>query len=338
MERKENVVMPDTKVSNHRIERSESMKRNTSNYLWGGILILVGIFLAGRALDLFQFTIFFDGWWTLFIIIPCFIGLFSNGGDKSSNLIGLCLGVFLLLSSQGIIKWSMFGPLFLASVLVCIGFKMLVPSRKSKFEETNYKTYESQSNQGNSTNNFTGGNSTTQDGSNASDNTQQNSNSSDNAQQGSNAQNSYNSSNGSSYSYSYSYQKSSNSNNGYQNNYQNTYQGNGTNAPFACTAVLSGRDVRFDNEVFHGAVLSAVLGGIEMDLRNAIIRENVVIEAKTVLGGIDIFVPNYVRVVVNCTPILGGVDNRTITPYGADEKTITIYLNATCVLGGIDVK
>jgi predicted membrane protein len=75
-----------------------------------------------------------------------------------------------------------------------------------------------------------------------------------------------------------------------------------------------------------------------MDLRNAIIRENVVIEAKTVLGGIDIFVPNYVRVVVNCTPILGGVDNRTITPYGADEKTITIYLNATCVLGGIDVK
>ena len=75
-----------------------------------------------------------------------------------------------------------------------------------------------------------------------------------------------------------------------------------------------------------------------MDLRNAIIRENVVIEAKAVLGGIDIFVPNYVRVVVNCTPILGGVDNRTITPYGADEKTITIYLNATCVLGGIDVK
>ena len=330
MERKENVVMSGTKVSNHRIERSESMKRNTSNYLWGGILILVGIFLAGRALDLFEFTIFFKGWWSLFIIIPCFIGLFSNGGEKSSNLIGLCLGVFLLLSSQGIIKWSMFAPLFFASILVCIGFKMLLPGRK-KFEQTNYKTYESQSNQGNTSNNSTGGNSTVQNGSDANDNMRKDSTSSDNAQPNSNTH-------GSSHSYSYSYQKSSNTNSGYQNNYQNTYQGNGSTAPFACTAVLSGRDVRFDNEVFHGAVLSAVLGGIEVDLRNAIIRENVVIEAKTVLGGIDIFVPNYVRVVVNCTPILGGVDNRTITPFGADEKTITIYLNATCVLGGIDVK
>lgn len=309
------------------------MKKNTSSYLWGGILILVGIFLAGRALDLFDFTIFFDGWWTLFIIIPCFIGLFSNG-EKSSNLIGLSLGVFLLLSSQEIIKWSMFGPLFLASVLVCIGFKMLLPNQKNKFEETNYKTYESQSNQGNTANNYTGSNSATEDSSNANSNAGQ-SNSTDNGQSSSNAQSS-------SQSYSYSYQKSTNTNGGYQNNYQNTYQNtyqrNGSNTPFACTAVLSGRDIRFDNEVFHGAVLSAVLGGIEMDLRNAIIRENVVIEAKTVLGGIDIFVPNYVRVVVNCTPILGGVDNRTITPFGADEKTITIYLNATCVLGGIDVK
>ena len=85
-------------------------------------------------------------------------------------------------------------------------------------------------------------------------------------------------------------------------------------------------------------MLSAVLGGIEIDLRNAIIRENVVIEAKAIMGGIDIYVPNYVRVVVNCTPILGGVDNKTVTPMGANEQTITIYLNATCVLGGIDVK
>lgn len=297
------------------------MKKNTSNYLWGGLLILIGIFLAGRAVDLFEFTIFFDGWWSLFIIIPCFIGLFSNGGDKTSNLIGLCIGVFLLLSAQDIIKWSMFAPLCAAAVLVLIGLKMLIPSNKANYSDSNYKTYENQNSQNNATNNFTN-DTTNKNEDTSSQNTSQNYSSGNNQSTNNQYQNTY----------------QNNYQGAYQNTYQNAYQGSGSNRPFACTAVLSGRDVRFDNEVFQGAMLSAVLGGIEMDLRNAIIRENVVIEAKTVLGGIDIFVPNYVRVVVNCTPILGGVDNKTITPFGADEKTITIYLNATCVLGGIDVK
>jgi predicted membrane protein len=303
------------------------MKKNTSNYLWGGILILVGIFLAGRAIDLFEFNIFFDGWWSLFIIVPCFIGLFANGGEKASSMIGLCIGVFLLLSAQEIIKWSMFAPLCLAAILVLVGVKMLVPSKKSNNDSTNYKTYEYQTKQDDTINNFKGESKTSQDNANSQDTTQNNSGA---YQKSTNTNGGYHGSNQNSYQSSYQ--------NTYQNSYQNTYQSTGASQPFACTAVLSGRDVRFDNEVFQGAVLSAVLGGIEMDLRNAIIRENVVIEAKTVLGGIDIFVPNYVRVVVNCTPILGGVDNKTITPFGADEKTITIYLNATCVLGGIDVK
>jgi hypothetical protein len=220
----------------------------------------------------------------------------------------------------------MFAPLCLATILVLVGIKMLVPSKKSNNDSTNYKTYEYHGKQDDTINNFKGDNK--EQNNSSSQGTAQNDSSA--YQKGTNTNGGYQGSNQNSYQSSYQ--------NTYQNSYQNTYQGTGANQPFACTAILSGRDVRFDNEVFQGAVLSAVLGGIEMDLRNAIIRENVVIEAKAVLGGIDIFVPNYVRVVVNCTPILGGVDNKTITPFGADEKTITIYLNATCVLGGIDVK
>ncbi len=286
------------------------MKKNTSNYLLGGILVLIGIFLAGRALDLFTFNIFFDGWWTLFIIVPSFIGLFGNSKEKTGYLIPLSIGILLLLSMQNIVRWRMFGPLCGAAVLIIIGFKMLLPKKQEKYDDVNFKTYENTTNQED--------------------------------YQGFNQQNytQNNTQNSTGYSYSYTdqengnpFEKNTNSNS--QQSYQGTRQSGG---PFACTAVLCGRDLRFDSEVFTGAMLSAVLGGIELDLRNAIIRENVVIEAKTVLGGIDIYVPNYVRVVVNCTPILGGVDNKTITPMGADEKTITIYLNATCVLGGIDVK
>ncbi|ABX40809.1 LiaF transmembrane domain-containing protein [Lachnoclostridium phytofermentans] len=286
------------------------MKKNHSSYIWGGLLVLFGVLLAARAVDIFTFDIFFDGWWTLFLIIPCFISLFNHGGDKTANLIGLSIGIFMLLSAQGFITWRMFGPLCFAAILVFIGLNMIMPKkhRDQDYSSQNYKTYQ---------------------GSGSTDQTydrtytyEQNFDGTENGQQSGN----------------YGSTQNTGGSNDANSGYQNTYQGARQSGQFACTAVLSGRELRFDNEVFQGAMLSALLGGIELDLRNAIIRENVVIECKTILGGIDIYVPSYVRVVVNCNPILGGVDNKTITPLGANEQTITIYLNATCVLGGIDVK
>ncbi len=287
------------------------MKKNYSSFIWGGLLILFGMLLAGKALNLFTFDIFFDGWWTLFLIIPCFIGLFNHTGDKTSYLIGLAIGIFMLLSAQGFITWSMFGPLCLAAILVFIGLNMILPKKQKdqNYTSENYKTYQ---NSGSTDQTY--------------DRTytyEQNFDGTENGQQTSG-------SNGFT-------QNTAGANNA-KSEQQNTYQGARGNGQLVCSAILSGRDLRFDNEVFQGAMLSALLGGIELDLRNAIIRENVVIECKTVLGGIDIYVPSYVRVVVNCNPILGGVENKTITPLGANEQTITIYLNATCILGGIDVK
>lgn len=289
------------------------MKKNHSSYIWGGLLVLFGILLAGNALDLFHFNIFFDGWWTLFIIIPCFIGLFNHGNDKTSNMIGLAIGIFLLLVAQDFITWRMFGPLSLAVILVFIGLSMILPKKNKNqdYSSQNYKTYQSSGNT-----DQTYERTYTYDSSRSTENGQESSGSNGFTQNADGASNFHDANSG----------------------YQNTYQGARQNGQFACSAILSGRELRFDNEVFQGAMLSALLGGIELDLRNAIIRENVVIECKTVLGGIDIYVPSYVRVVVNCNPILGGVDNKTITPLGANEQTITIYLNATCVLGGIDVK
>lgn len=292
------------------------MKKNTSSYIWGGILILVGLFLAGKAFGFFSgFELFFDGWWSLFIIVPCFIGLFSSSGEKTSYLIGLCLGGFLLLAAQDVIKWRMLFPLCLAVILVIIGVRLIFPKKNKTYSNNyynsnDYKTYQSSD--------MNHGDSTAQDNA--------------TKQEDASYQN-----NSSTYSYTYTSgnqsNNSSNTNSGYQ-----SYQGARQPEQCVCTALLSGRELRFDNQVFQGAMLSAVLGGIDLDLRNAIIRENVVIEAKAILGGIDICVPNYARVIVNCNPILGGVDNKTITPMGANEQTITIYLNATCVLGGIDVK
>ena len=52
--------------------------KNFGNILWGIVLIIIGLIVGGNALGITNIDIFFDGWWTLFIIIPCFIGLFKE--------------------------------------------------------------------------------------------------------------------------------------------------------------------------------------------------------------------------------------------------------------------
>ena len=52
--------------------------KKIGNKLWGILLIVLGVIFGGNATGLFNINIFFDGWWTLFIIIPCFISLFTE--------------------------------------------------------------------------------------------------------------------------------------------------------------------------------------------------------------------------------------------------------------------
>lgn len=112
--------------------------------IWGVVLVIVGVLLGLNAFNLFDFDIFFDGWWTLFIIIPSFIGLFTDN-DKTGSIIGMIIGVLLLLACQDIIDWSIVGKLILPIIIVMIGlsllFKNMICTKISKsIEDINSKT------------------------------------------------------------------------------------------------------------------------------------------------------------------------------------------------------
>ena len=94
------------------------------NVLWGIILIIIGLIIGGNALGITSIDIFFDGWWTLFIIVPCFIGLFKDN-DKMWNLIGLLVGVALLLGCQNIIDFDLIWKLAFPTILVIIGLSII---------------------------------------------------------------------------------------------------------------------------------------------------------------------------------------------------------------------
>ena len=98
--------------------------KNFGNVLWGIVLIVVGLIFGGNALGITNINIFFDGWWTLFIILPCFIGLFKDN-EKTASIIGLIVGVALLLACQNIISFDIIWKLAFPTILVVLGLSMI---------------------------------------------------------------------------------------------------------------------------------------------------------------------------------------------------------------------
>ena len=100
-------------------------------------------------------------------------------------------------------------------------------------------------------------------------------------------------------------------------------------------AIFSAQNIQI-NEFFSGAEVTAVFGGVDLDLRGAIIREDIVINATAVFGGVDLYLPANVKVKTSSLPIFGGLGNKVRA--SEDVNAPTVYLNATCIFGGVDAK
>lgn len=225
---------------------------NFKNIIWGIVLVTIGIIFGLNELNITNINIFFDGWWTLFIIIPCFIGLFKEN-EKTGNFIGLLIGVALLLACQNIIDFHLIWKLAFPTILVIIGVSLIFKDTiggkvNSEIKKLNEKR---------------------------------------------------------------------NGENGY-------------------CATFAGQNVNFDGQNFTGADLTAVFGGLKCDLRNAIIDSDVVINASSTFGGIEIYVPSNVKIKIKSTSLFGGVSNKANTK--TDENSHTIYINGTAVFGGVEIK
>lgn len=226
--------------------------KKISKILWGAVLIAIGVIFSLNAFGITDIKVFFDGWWTLFIIVPCFIGIFTDR-EKTGNIIGLLIGLFLLLCCQNVLSFGMLWKLAIPAVIVIIGLKLILGGL---FGDRAVKMI-SESRQ------------------------------------------------------------------------------NGDNIKIGC-ATFSGQDMNFDGEVFSGAELTAVFGGVECDLRTAIIKKDCAITTSAIFGGIDIYVPDYVNVKINSNSIFGGVSGKNKRP--PIQGGVTLYINATCIFGGIDIK
>ena len=101
-------------------------------------------------------------------------------------------------------------------------------------------------------------------------------------------------------------------------------------------ATFGEQNLNFDKEEFTGCDLNAIFGGVKCDLREAEFKDDVLITASAIFGGITIYVPEDVNVKINSTPIFGGTsdERRKKTKDGKH----TLYIKSTCMFGGVDIK
>ena len=99
--------------------------------VFGVILIIVGVILGLNWFGITNINLFFNGWWTLIIIIPSIITLIA-GKNKIDGVIGLVIGVVLLLICQKIVDFETIIKIAIPLVIVGIGVDILVKSISNK--------------------------------------------------------------------------------------------------------------------------------------------------------------------------------------------------------------
>lgn len=104
--------------------------------------------------------------------------------------------------------------------------------------------------------------------------------------------------------------------------------------------VFSGGERQIVSQNFQGGKVSAVFGGIELDLTKAKLAPGRnELELACVFGGATIIVPEEWHVTIEVTPILGGFsDSRRIAPGRTYDMVSQLVLKGAVVFGGGEVK
>jgi hypothetical protein len=106
-------------------------------------------------------------------------------------------------------------------------------------------------------------------------------------------------------------------------------------ATFSDLAIMSGIKRRNLSEDFKGGEATAVMGGVDIDLRDARMeRGEAVLDVSSIMGGVKIRIPENWTVVSEVDSVMGGFKDNTRHPPSDDHRLV---LKGTVVMGGIEI-
>ncbi len=101
-------------------------------------------------------------------------------------------------------------------------------------------------------------------------------------------------------------------------------------------AILGGFERATNSPHFKGGDLTAIMGGCEIDLRQASLRAPASIDVFAMWGGINVRVPEDWTVELRGMALLGGFVDKTRQPAVATEKRLVI--RGVAFMGGVEIK
>lgn len=110
----------------------------------------------------------------------------------------------------------------------------------------------------------------------------------------------------------------------------------GSNDVDDISVIFSGSESKNKSANYQGGRITAIFGGAVLDLRDAKIQKEAVLDVFTVCGGVEIRVPRDWKVISKAAPIAGGVENRS--EGNEDHKGPVLIVTGTVALGGVEIK
>lgn len=107
-------------------------------------------------------------------------------------------------------------------------------------------------------------------------------------------------------------------------------------------AVLGGVNAASNSVNFRGGDITAIFGGVDLDLRDSRIKDPPAkIHIITMFGGVDIKVPEEWRIKMEVLPVLGGADDERPRSYArkeTDEENPDLIVTGFVAFGGFSIK
>lgn len=104
------------------------------------------------------------------------------------------------------------------------------------------------------------------------------------------------------------------------------------------TSVFGGTKKNILSKNFKGGEIVNIFGGTELNLSQADITEEAVIEMTTIFGGTKLIIPSNWTVKSDAAVIFGGIEDKRPVSSVEESNHRTLKIKGTVIFGGIDIK
>lgn len=101
------------------------------------------------------------------------------------------------------------------------------------------------------------------------------------------------------------------------------------------TAIMGESKNSITAQNFRIGDITAIMGAVELDFRQANIVDQAVLDITSIMGGVVLIVPREWVVVNQTTAIIGGTEDKSMPAVDASKRLI---ITGTAIMGGIEIK